>query len=935
MGKVRNNSLFATLVAMPLFLLLVVSTVSRAEDVATSAPLNPALLAYMSKKASLKAQTSTATAPPHAFGYIPEPIDYSYLRGQQVPQAFQRLALPASFDLRTLGKVTPVRDQGSCGACWTFATMGSAESELLPGETRDFSENNLKNTAGWLWGACDGGNGTMATAYLARWSGPVNESDDPYNDSSTTSPPGLPVQKHYQDITLIPGRANATDNNNIKQALMSYGAVYTSYYHDDAYYSPTGYGYYYTGSTTSNHAVTIVGWDDTFSASRFPTAPPGNGAFIIKNSWGAGWGESGFFYISYYDTRMGMDSNYAFKAPETTANYNRVYQYDPLGGTSGVGYSSTTAWGANIFTAAASENLSAVAFHAPALNSAYEIDIYTNATSGPTSGTLAGTTTGTLTEAGYHTVKLTTPVPLTNGQKFAIVLKLTSPDYSWPISVEKPIAGVVSPTANAGESYISSSGTSWTDITTISGYANTNVCIKGFTAVPPDTTPPTVTATTPVANATGFPVNAKVTVTFSESMDPATLTATTFSLNNGVSGTVTYNDTTFTATLAPSAYLAPNTLYTATVTTGVKDRAGNPMAAPHTWSFTTGASNPTNQLFANPDFETGDVGWTSRNCDSATSPTCYYVINQNNGLGHNGSNWYAMLGSGSVNGMTGYLYQDVTIPANATAATLQFWYRISTNETGSTPYDTMSLVVADPATGNVTATLDTWSNADTTNGLWVQSPPYDLLAYKGQTVRVEFKAETDSSLPTTFRVDDATLAVTAPATKQQLTVAIGGTGDCSVNSIPSAIACTKGGGVCSAGFDSGTSVTLTATPDANSLFGGWSGACSNASGDCVVTMDAAKSATATCTFVQPVRIPSALPTYFPTLQAAFDAAATNNTIQARAYELTENAVLSRAISVFIKGGHDPYFSSIVGTTVINGSLTIGVGSATAENLTLR
>jgi subtilisin family serine protease len=425
-----------------------------------------------------------------------------------------------------------------------------------------------------------------------------------------------------------------------------------------------------------------------------------------------------------------------------------------------------------------------------------------------------------------------------------------------------------------------------------------------------------------------------------------TIITTTVSggFNNAVSLSAAGLPTGVAATFNPTSIAAPGSgSSTLTLTATAATPAGGYTVTvtgtgggkTHTATFAltvTSGSGSTTQLFANPDFEAGDVGWSSSNCNTATPPSCFTVINQNNGLGHNTSNWYAMLGV--YDAMTSVLYQDVSIPANATSAKLQFWYRISTGETGSTAYDTMSLVVADPATGNITATLHTWSNADSTNGAWVQSPAYDLFAYKGQTVRVRFKAVTDSSTPTTFRVDDATLTVVTAATKQQLSVTIGGTGDCSVNSIPSTIACTKTGGVCTAGFDGGTAVTLAATPDVDSLFGGWSGACTALSGNCFVTMDAPKSATATCDFVQPVRIPGAVPASYPTLQAAFNAAANNDTIQARAYELVENAVLNSNVAVFLKGGHDTNYSSIIGTTTVNGSLTIGIGAATVANFTI-
>jgi hypothetical protein len=111
-----------------------------------------------------------------------------------------------------------------------------------------------------------------------------------------------------------------------------------------------------------------------------------------------------------------------------------------------------------------------------------------------------------------------------------------------------------------------------------------------FTTAPaPDTTPPAITGVSPGIDAPDVAVTSTITATFSEAMDPATITSSAFLLkdknNNIVTGTVAY--TGMTATFTPSAGLEPNMIYTATVTRGVKDLAGNPMASDYSWSFTT------------------------------------------------------------------------------------------------------------------------------------------------------------------------------------------------------------------------------------------------------------------------------------------------------------------------------------------------------------
>lgn len=459
-----------------------------AEPQLQTAPLNPEFAAYLEAKAQPAPERLLAPAEveEHSFGFIPGPIDYSYLKGQQIlpePDAGyqpERLFLAASYDLRTQGKLTAVRDQGSCGACWAFAAMGSVESMLMPGENRDFSENNLKNTHGFDWGHCDGGNGDLSTAYFARGDGPVNETDDPYNVSSNVSPSGLTLQKLLTRAVIIPPRSGFTDNDAIKQAIIDYGAVQSSYYHNDSYYKSATAAYYYSGASGTNHAIDLVGWDDNFSSSNFLTAPAGNGAFLVRNSWGSGWGQSGYFWMSYYDSKIG-NNNYQFRGLEPSAKYAAVYQYDPLGRTSNLGYGAgVPAWFANIFTASGTESITGAGLNVASAGSTYDYYIYTGVTAGaPRTGTLAASGTGlTLAAPGYQVVPVT-PVAVTAGQKFSVVIKITDPSYDYPIPMERPLGGYSSAAiASSGQSYFSGNGSSWTDM---SGYiANTNVALKAL-----------------------------------------------------------------------------------------------------------------------------------------------------------------------------------------------------------------------------------------------------------------------------------------------------------------------------------------------------------------------------------------------------------------------------------------------------------------------
>ena len=442
------------------------------------APENPDFVKYVTSTISSKSKQSLDW---QETGLIPSPVDLDHL--SYIPPSAD-VSTP-TYDLRALNRLTPVKNQERIGTCWVFATYGSLESYLKPGENWDFSENNLKNMLiaaspeGFDTNPNDGGNQFRSTAYLARWSGPVAESDDPYYPYSLNSPQNLPIQKHVQDVLFLPGRRAYLDNNEIKLAVQNYGAVFTSMYYNNSSYSSTNCSYYFNGSSYSNHGVDIVGWDDSFDKNRFSVVPPGDGAFIVKNSWGSKWGENGYFYVSYYDSKIGQ-GNSVFTA-ENSDNYKFIYQYDPLGLTSLTGYANPTGWYANVFTVKSDEIVKAVSFYTVDSNCNYEIYIYTNPESGPINqfGPVLSKS-GTIPVVGYHTIPLGSGVQLKAGQKFSIVLKLTTPLCNTPIAIEKPISGWSSKAkANAGESFVSPDGIVWSDITMY--YPNTNSCIKAFT----------------------------------------------------------------------------------------------------------------------------------------------------------------------------------------------------------------------------------------------------------------------------------------------------------------------------------------------------------------------------------------------------------------------------------------------------------------------
>jgi|GEM_PF-2369086 len=480
--RIRELTVVLTVVAMWL-------NPSHADQSACSAPLNPAFQKWVNEAelSSASSRQALKGSQVNALGLRPSPMDRSYLSNLQStnassPAGREKLQYVSRYDLRNYGYLTPVKNQNPYGTCWAHAACGAIESALLKAVQGgyDFSENNMVNLHGFDWGFNDGGNGDIASAYLLRWDGPVLESEDPYPNigSSRRKPPA----RHVQNVRWIPGRTSARDNDKIKQALLDYGAIDASYYQDGSCLSGDGRSYYCNYTDDTNHAVLIVGWDDNYPASNFASVPPGNGAFIIKNSWGSSWGENGYFYISYYDTSLAYKTMYAFLTPERTTNYDAVYQYDALGCINSTGWSSyESGWGANIFVADRDENIAAVGFYALTPNTSYTIYIYTGAASNsPRSGTLAHSQSGSTDTAGYFTIPLSESVAVRSGTRFSVVISLTTPGYNFPIAYEYAISGYSSAaTASPGESFYSKTGTSWIDFTEYKSTAN--FCCKVYT----------------------------------------------------------------------------------------------------------------------------------------------------------------------------------------------------------------------------------------------------------------------------------------------------------------------------------------------------------------------------------------------------------------------------------------------------------------------
>ncbi len=484
-----------------------------------------------SKDAYLNYQNETAYMNEnyHATGYreldgeyqiIPDVLNdnYSYIDGTEITKA---AAYPSTYKTANL---PDVRDQGSYGVCWAFSTISLIETNLikknLVSNDIDLSELHLVNYTyncvndplGGLEGDINkfdtsygsvmqyGGNVEMAANSLLDWEGAVNEDVVPYTTEYVRQ-----VENNQLDDSLAYGkdvahvqnfyRVNTTSKEDVKKAVMDYGAVSISYWSDQSsdwstqYYNSLTAAYYCPEGYTTNHAVNIVGWDDDYSSDNFATKPEGNGAWIVRNSWGSEYGKDGYFYLSYYDKSI-YSVGYTLEA-ELSDNYNNNYQYDGAMLYGYMGYTGSNKY-SNIFEAKAnlggSENIKAVSFMTgSSTNLNYTVSVYTNLSddTNPESGTLAAQKSGVTTYDGMYTVVLDSSVNINEGKKFSVVVEVNSNSgktayLAYERSMQSGKAGYwCTASVKANQSFINSPYNGWNDFSNKS-YGG-NFIIKAFT----------------------------------------------------------------------------------------------------------------------------------------------------------------------------------------------------------------------------------------------------------------------------------------------------------------------------------------------------------------------------------------------------------------------------------------------------------------------
>lgn len=424
-------------------------------------------------------------------------------------------------------KYPATRDQNPYGTCWAHAATACAEFDIIKqhGHSKSINYSELQlayfnyNTGSVLpglegdrtWIPANtnakhyldvGGNMVYSMNTLSQWKCYTGENILPYSKVTPTSNKYFNVEGYFKNTYANSHTATQLRNvqyldikNNpasVKQAIIDHGAVYISYYADSRYYnsSTNTYNNYNNISTpttpNTNHDIVIVGWNDS------------KGAWLARNSWNVTSSGSGsqytYFWLSYQDKSLAYTAYSLDFEPYSSSDH--LYQHDGVAFDTGI-YSSSAA---NVFKANSSMRLgyekldSIMVSFTSDTNINYKIDIYTGVTaSNPTSGKLqsASTTTGWTTNKGIYTIDLKSPVYLSPGEKFSVVVTILGKSTYFRIERDWNVTYNQGGTtyswfstdahADAGESFYIKNGR-WTDTTNEFDSTYGNIRIKSITS---------------------------------------------------------------------------------------------------------------------------------------------------------------------------------------------------------------------------------------------------------------------------------------------------------------------------------------------------------------------------------------------------------------------------------------------------------------------
>lgn len=376
--------------------------------------------------------------------------------------------LPSTYDPRSSGEITTVKDQASTGACWAFSALACAEQDLikkgLENPSAEFSVPALvlSSNSGTATGKDDfssGGNWLFAASALANGKGLCYEDYEPFLESGTEN---MIVSENKKSVSEY--RLNyvmeLSSTTQVKSKIMELGAASASYFAGNGYMNHNNTAYYdpdASKNTIINHSVIVVGWDDNYSKDNFRYKPANNGAWLVKGSWGADQDNDGFYWVSYDEAEFGQFCCYDFEEScDNTYHYSKMTGYVVNASNDG------SVYGANVFTAKADEKLDKAGFmYVGKTGSAdYTLSVYTNVSDSDPIGVLETQISGSVSANGFYTVDFPEDILLEEGEKYSISVKFSGDSGRGYLLAESDRTSK----AQSGQSYVSLNGKYWSDV---------------------------------------------------------------------------------------------------------------------------------------------------------------------------------------------------------------------------------------------------------------------------------------------------------------------------------------------------------------------------------------------------------------------------------------------------------------------------------------
>ena len=396
---------------------------------------------------------------------------------------------PEEFSLVDEGLVNEtMNNQGELGTCYSFSWIGAVENRLLAQDkSEDLSEWAYYKSFTEKYMNGNRTNSTAAaanlyTAFVPESAAPYPGLDEPYEVDKD-----IEKQSSYliSDVYYVTGNGDDSMEyiqERAKQFLTDGYALTCSVYYDDGKleYTDDRTGSWYVRNDDekvkfrpANHSVLIVGWDDNYSKDNFIVKPPGDGAWLVKNSWGIFSGDMGYYWLSYYDDMLpdseitavdiknadicrGVQSywSYGWDYGGFTQDSNTAINGEPM----------NEVYQACKYTAEEDMDITAVSFFTVCDDTEYMAYIVSESDDSVASSNALSQ--GTQRRRGYHMVELDSPHHIKKGEEYTIIVHMKSPEKDFIIVQDSEYAfdKQTARPAFVNTCFVSADGREWLDV---------------------------------------------------------------------------------------------------------------------------------------------------------------------------------------------------------------------------------------------------------------------------------------------------------------------------------------------------------------------------------------------------------------------------------------------------------------------------------------